>query len=162
MFEHRTVQTIMLQHLHSRITDVLKLFPDTKHEEQKVTFHEFLQNFCSFRLCRLKKGTKWVFSSNVLIMSFFLFTCIPGKTGCPVGWIYFRSSCYYFSGESGSWDKARNFCKNKGADLVVMNSREEKVHCYFSLCLFWITSLLLLISFQQVNDEVKIKEMIST
>ncbi|XP_024142500.2 C-type lectin domain family 17, member A-like [Oryzias melastigma] len=49
-----------------------------------------------------------------------------GKTGCPVGWIYFRSSCYYFSGESGSWDKARNFCKNKGADLVVMNSREEK------------------------------------
>ncbi|XP_020568825.1 C-type lectin domain family 10 member A-like isoform X2 [Oryzias latipes] len=47
------------------------------------------------------------------------------KTGCPEKWIRFGSSCYFFSGESKSWDEAREFCRTKEADLVVMNSKEE-------------------------------------
>ncbi|XP_011491347.2 C-type lectin domain family 4 member E-like [Oryzias latipes] len=47
------------------------------------------------------------------------------KTGCPEKWIRFGSSCYFFSEGSKSWDKAREFCRARGADLVVINTKEE-------------------------------------
>uniref|UniRef100_A0A3B3HQB8 C-type lectin domain-containing protein n=1 Tax=Oryzias latipes TaxID=8090 RepID=A0A3B3HQB8_ORYLA len=47
------------------------------------------------------------------------------KTGCPEKWIRFSSSCYFFSGESKSWDEAREFCRARGADLVVINTEGE-------------------------------------
>uniref|UniRef100_A0A3P9MD85 C-type lectin domain-containing protein n=1 Tax=Oryzias latipes TaxID=8090 RepID=A0A3P9MD85_ORYLA len=49
------------------------------------------------------------------------------KPRCPAGWIRFGSSCYFFSGESKSWDKARESCRTTEADLVVINSTDEKV-----------------------------------
>uniref|UniRef100_A0A3B3HVH2 C-type lectin domain-containing protein n=1 Tax=Oryzias latipes TaxID=8090 RepID=A0A3B3HVH2_ORYLA len=49
------------------------------------------------------------------------------KPRCPSGWIRFGSSCYFFSGESKSWDEARKSCKARQADLVVINSTDEKV-----------------------------------
>uniref|UniRef100_A0A8C7X511 C-type lectin domain-containing protein n=1 Tax=Oryzias sinensis TaxID=183150 RepID=A0A8C7X511_9TELE len=42
-----------------------------------------------------------------------------------VKWIRFGSSCYFFSEESKSWDEAREFCRARGADLVVIDSKEE-------------------------------------
>uniref|UniRef100_A0A8C7X5J2 C-type lectin domain-containing protein n=1 Tax=Oryzias sinensis TaxID=183150 RepID=A0A8C7X5J2_9TELE len=44
---------------------------------------------------------------------------------CPEKWIRFGSSCYFFSEESKSWDEAREFCRARGADLVVIDSKEE-------------------------------------
>uniref|UniRef100_A0A3P9IAX4 C-type lectin domain-containing protein n=1 Tax=Oryzias latipes TaxID=8090 RepID=A0A3P9IAX4_ORYLA len=41
--------------------------------------------------------------------------------------LLFGSSCYFFSVESKSWDKAREFCRTTEADLVVINSNDEKV-----------------------------------
>uniref|UniRef100_A0A3P9IBL4 C-type lectin domain-containing protein n=1 Tax=Oryzias latipes TaxID=8090 RepID=A0A3P9IBL4_ORYLA len=55
------------------------------------------------------------------------FKCNPGKPGCPSGWIRFGSSCYFFSVESKSWDEARKSCRARGADLVVINTKGEKV-----------------------------------
>uniref|UniRef100_A0A3B3C874 C-type lectin domain family 17, member A-like n=1 Tax=Oryzias melastigma TaxID=30732 RepID=A0A3B3C874_ORYME len=49
-----------------------------------------------------------------------------GETGCPAEWIRFGSSCYFFSRDSKSWDEARNFCRAREADLVVINSKNEK------------------------------------
>ncbi|XP_051259620.1 CD209 antigen-like protein E [Dicentrarchus labrax] len=45
---------------------------------------------------------------------------------CPEGWKMFNNTCYLLSNESGTWDKAREDCRNRGADLVVINSEEEE------------------------------------
>ncbi|XP_078795561.1 CD209 antigen-like protein C [Oryzias latipes] len=47
------------------------------------------------------------------------------KTGCPEKWITFGCSCYFLSGESKSWDEAREFCRARRADLVVINRKDE-------------------------------------
>ncbi|XP_061580316.1 CD209 antigen-like protein C [Cololabis saira] len=45
---------------------------------------------------------------------------------CPAGWRKFRSSCYFLSTDRQTWDKARQDCRVKGADLVVINDSEEQ------------------------------------
>uniref|UniRef100_A0A8C9XRK0 C-type lectin domain-containing protein n=1 Tax=Sander lucioperca TaxID=283035 RepID=A0A8C9XRK0_SANLU len=45
---------------------------------------------------------------------------------CPAGWRMFSSSCYLLSAESGSWEKGRQYCRDRGADLVVIDSSEEQ------------------------------------
>ncbi|XP_071338318.1 CD209 antigen-like protein E [Trachinotus anak] len=45
---------------------------------------------------------------------------------CPTGWRMFSCTCYFFSTESGSWEKGREDCRAKGADLVVIDSPEQR------------------------------------
>uniref|UniRef100_A0A3B5AJH0 C-type lectin domain-containing protein n=1 Tax=Stegastes partitus TaxID=144197 RepID=A0A3B5AJH0_9TELE len=45
---------------------------------------------------------------------------------CNEGWSMYSCTCYLLSQASGSWDKGRTDCKNRGADLVVINSPEEQ------------------------------------
>uniref|UniRef100_A0AAZ1Y284 C-type lectin domain-containing protein n=1 Tax=Oreochromis aureus TaxID=47969 RepID=A0AAZ1Y284_OREAU len=49
----------------------------------------------------------------------------PEKT-CPSRWSMFSCSCYLLSGRSGSWDEGRKDCRDKGADLAVIESPEEQ------------------------------------
>ncbi|XP_076610606.1 CD209 antigen-like protein D [Chaetodon auriga] len=41
------------------------------------------------------------------------------------GWKRFRCSCYYKSTERRTWTASRRFCQSRGADLVIINSKEE-------------------------------------
>ncbi|XP_050977498.1 uncharacterized protein LOC127172293 [Labeo rohita] len=41
-------------------------------------------------------------------------------------WIYYQSSCYYISSEKKSWTESRRYCTEKGADLIIVNNREEQ------------------------------------
>uniref|UniRef100_A0A3Q2D507 C-type lectin domain-containing protein n=1 Tax=Cyprinodon variegatus TaxID=28743 RepID=A0A3Q2D507_CYPVA len=57
------------------------------------------------------------------------FVLYTSKT-CPTGWNKFSCSCYFLSTKSGSWDEGRKDCITRGADLVVINDKEEQVLCF--------------------------------
>ncbi|KAI3355676.1 hypothetical protein L3Q82_004274 [Scortum barcoo] len=46
---------------------------------------------------------------------------------CPAGWRMLSCTCYFFSTTSASWEQSRRDCRDKGADLVVIESYEEQV-----------------------------------
>ncbi|XP_035995640.1 C-type lectin domain family 4 member C [Fundulus heteroclitus] len=48
------------------------------------------------------------------------------KKTCPAGWRMSSSSCYLLSTNTGSWDKGREDCRNRGGDLVVIDNAEEQ------------------------------------
>nr|XP_024656163.1 CD209 antigen-like protein E [Maylandia zebra] len=45
---------------------------------------------------------------------------------CPEGWMRFGCSCYFKSTEKKTWSDSRRACQDKGADLVMINSKEEQ------------------------------------
>ncbi|XP_076735432.1 CD209 antigen-like protein 2 isoform X2 [Maylandia zebra] len=49
---------------------------------------------------------------------------IEGK--CPEGWTRFGSKFYFKSTENKTWSDSRRACQDKGADLVMINSKEEQ------------------------------------
>ncbi|XP_047434292.1 CD209 antigen-like protein E [Mugil cephalus] len=42
------------------------------------------------------------------------------------GWVYFRPSFYYISSTKKSWKESRNDCLQRGADLVIIDTKEEQ------------------------------------
>uniref|UniRef100_UPI0037E9BDA4 C-type lectin domain family 4 member E-like n=1 Tax=Semicossyphus pulcher TaxID=241346 RepID=UPI0037E9BDA4 len=42
------------------------------------------------------------------------------------GWVYFNDSFYYISAWGNSWQDSREDCLQRGADLVIINSKEEQ------------------------------------
>ena len=44
---------------------------------------------------------------------------------CPHDWDKFGCKCYRLSKVWGSWNECRRFCVSHGADLVVVDSKEE-------------------------------------
>ncbi|XP_049457420.1 C-type lectin domain family 2 member B-like isoform X2 [Epinephelus fuscoguttatus] len=45
---------------------------------------------------------------------------------CPDGWSKFGCSCYFKMNEEKNWDRSRADCRQRGADLVVINNKEEQ------------------------------------
>lgn len=49
------------------------------------------------------------------------------RTCCPVNWVDYEGSCYWFSRSGKAWAEAEKYCQLENAHLVVINSREEQV-----------------------------------
>ncbi|XP_075049902.1 hepatic lectin-like [Mixophyes fleayi] len=49
------------------------------------------------------------------------------KKPCEVGWLHFDDSCYYLSLVKSNWQKARDGCIKKEADLAVITSEREQI-----------------------------------
>ncbi|KAA0703915.1 Collectin-12 Collectin-3 [Triplophysa tibetana] len=42
------------------------------------------------------------------------------------GWIYYQSSFYLISSEKKTWSESRRNCRERGADLTIINNKEEQ------------------------------------
>uniref|UniRef100_A0A8C2FIU1 C-type lectin domain-containing protein n=1 Tax=Cyprinus carpio TaxID=7962 RepID=A0A8C2FIU1_CYPCA len=42
------------------------------------------------------------------------------------GWIYYQFSLYYVSTETKSWTESRRYCRERGADLVIINDNKKQ------------------------------------
>ncbi|KAI7814747.1 putative CD209 antigen-like [Triplophysa rosa] len=42
------------------------------------------------------------------------------------GWIFYQFHFYYMSSEPKSWTESRLYCRDRGADLIIINNREEQ------------------------------------
>ncbi|XP_034044136.1 CD209 antigen-like protein E [Thalassophryne amazonica] len=51
---------------------------------------------------------------------------ISEEQSCPASWLLFQSSCYYISSERKTWDESRQACLQQGADLVIIDSKQEQ------------------------------------
>ncbi|XP_031416198.1 C-type lectin domain family 4 member E-like [Clupea harengus] len=45
---------------------------------------------------------------------------------CPEKWMSFGSSCYYKSSIKATWSDSRQDCRERGADLIIINTKEEQ------------------------------------
>ena len=60
------------------------------------------------------------------------------KQECPDGWNKFGCKCYKTSDTGLSWNKSRDFCVSHGADLVVVDSKEEMDFINELYVYFWL------------------------
>ncbi|XP_067254080.1 C-type lectin domain family 10 member A-like isoform X1 [Chanodichthys erythropterus] len=42
------------------------------------------------------------------------------------GWLYYKFSFYFISYEKKSWTESRRYCKERGADLIIINNKAEQ------------------------------------
>ncbi|XP_029784362.1 C-type lectin domain family 10 member A-like isoform X2 [Suricata suricatta] len=49
------------------------------------------------------------------------------STCCPINWLEFQGSCYWFSRSVKTWPEAEKHCRLENAHLVVITSREEEI-----------------------------------
>ncbi|XP_069039097.1 C-type lectin domain family 4 member M-like [Lepisosteus oculatus] len=45
---------------------------------------------------------------------------------CPQGFVFYNTRCYFFSSEIKNWNDSRTACRSQGADLVIIESRQEQ------------------------------------
>uniref|UniRef100_A0A8C9SF31 C-type lectin domain-containing protein n=1 Tax=Scleropages formosus TaxID=113540 RepID=A0A8C9SF31_SCLFO len=69
---------------------------------------------------------------------FFHLSSAERLKACPQGWTCFSSKLYYISTERKSWSESQKDCKERGADLVIINNEEEQDFISQFTGPFWI------------------------
>ncbi|XP_016077255.1 PREDICTED: C-type lectin domain family 4 member E [Miniopterus natalensis] len=65
------------------------------------------------------------------VQEFMEFNCSNNDSGsakhcCPLRWVHFQSSCYFFSTNTMTWSESVKNCSDMRAHLVVINTQEEQ------------------------------------
>ncbi|XP_055004131.1 C-type lectin domain family 4 member M-like, partial [Boleophthalmus pectinirostris] len=122
----------------AKLQQAYKIAINTKLELRKeLTKETNLQRMTKWELDHLKSRHEDYQKESDKILSLItgLKSHIPllkeGCRHCSPGWNLINSVCYYipFSEDINrrSWEESRNYCKNFGADLVEINSREQQL-----------------------------------
>uniref|UniRef100_A0A3B5LPJ3 C-type lectin domain-containing protein n=1 Tax=Xiphophorus couchianus TaxID=32473 RepID=A0A3B5LPJ3_9TELE len=98
---------------------------------------------CKLSTCENMLEEKVLQKDEIHIGSSFTKRSTCGK--CPLGWLIFNSSCYFFSYTESTtvkknWHKSREDCIKRGADLVVIDNQQDffLFFCLHLLHGFWI------------------------
>ncbi|KAF3843490.1 hypothetical protein F7725_002339 [Dissostichus mawsoni] len=83
----------------------------------------------SSRSSTIQEGPRRFLRASVLGLGLLSVFLLAGLIGLAVhsGWRKFGSSCYLLSTEKASWEQSRDNCRARGADLVIVDSKEEQV-----------------------------------
>ncbi|XP_014851760.1 PREDICTED: CD209 antigen-like protein E [Poecilia mexicana] len=73
-------------------------------------------------------------------------TAFEDEPSCEIDWVQFQGSCYHFSTDQFSWAESRRSCREAGAELVKVDSRELQYFLRYHLIgkmksfqdMFWI------------------------
>ncbi|KAF6339096.1 C-type lectin domain family 4 member E [Rhinolophus ferrumequinum] len=90
---------------------------------------------CTERGCFSSQVFLWTVAgiSVLLLSACFITRCIGSvKNCCPLNWVHFQSSCYFFSTDTMTWAASLKNCADMGAHLVVINTQEEQEFLYHS------------------------------
>uniref|UniRef100_A0A087X5H1 C-type lectin domain-containing protein n=1 Tax=Poecilia formosa TaxID=48698 RepID=A0A087X5H1_POEFO len=100
------------------------------------------------QMADLKRFKKFVLQhKNFPVLEFCPEHMKPQCFECRIGWLSFKTYCYLLYGgqELKSWDEGRQYCRENGGDLVVIDNLEEQefITLYANLSLltpanFWI------------------------
>uniref|UniRef100_A0A8C4EH36 C-type lectin domain-containing protein n=1 Tax=Dicentrarchus labrax TaxID=13489 RepID=A0A8C4EH36_DICLA len=68
-------------------------------------------------------------SASLILCQTGLFSVLTDESypKCEYGWEQHGRQCYYFSTNYFTWSNSRDECRQKGGDLVQIDSREEQV-----------------------------------
>ncbi|XP_069386448.1 C-type lectin lectoxin-Phi2-like isoform X3 [Paralichthys olivaceus] len=86
--------------------------------------------------------------------------CVSSQQ-CPTDWTEINSRCYFVSADTATWEESRQYCKSKGADLMVINSEQELLSFYIMnhpISVYWIGLHLTNGSFRWVDGSALTKE----
>ncbi|XP_061060940.1 C-type lectin domain family 2 member B isoform X3 [Eubalaena glacialis] len=64
--------------------------------------------------------------ANIILTAFLVKKDRCAQCFCPDTWIGFQDKCYYFSKEEKDWNSSRYNCLSQNADLVTIDTIEEK------------------------------------
>ncbi|XP_019481716.1 PREDICTED: C-type lectin domain family 4 member E-like isoform X2 [Hipposideros armiger] len=77
----------------------------------------------------------WIIAgtSILLLSACFITRCVGAVNNCcPLNWVHFQSSCYFFSTDTMSWTASLKNCSSMGAHLVVINTQEEQEFLFYA------------------------------
>ncbi|XP_071881125.1 C-type lectin domain family 2 member D [Anas platyrhynchos] len=106
----------------------LALSVEEKHNEDNDSVRESLLTKCKARRVAARK--LYVFFGTIIVIGFLVLISViiwlsQRVYSCPPSWIGFEGKCFYFSNGEKNQTLSRADCHERGANLAVIQSREE-------------------------------------